>query len=81
MVDRIRKLLKQLAPKESAQLANLIELVIENNLRDLDLKKLKGLDDVYRVRKGKFRIIFRKTPTATLIIALERRSDNTYKKI
>ena len=81
MVDRIRKLLKQLTPKESAQLTNLIELVTQNNLRDIDFKKLKGLYDVYRVRKGKFRIIFRKTPTTTLIIVLERRNDNTYKKI
>lgn len=49
-----------------------------NDFTGLDLKKLKGRNDVFRVRKGKIRIIFRKTETIS-ILAIERRSDNSYK--
>ncbi len=79
MVDKIRKLLRQLSVREQRQLAHAIRLVASNDFRGLDVKKLKGRDDVFRVRKGKFRIIFRKIEDADpMIIAIERRSDTTY---
>jgi len=33
------------------------------SFKNLDIKKLKSRDDIYRVRKGNIRIIYRDTPT------------------
>lgn len=48
------------------------------NLEDLDIKKLKGREDVFRIRKGKLRIIFIYKKQKIYILSIERRSDNTY---
>ena len=79
MVDRIRKILKQLSTKEHAQVTEIVRLIAVNTLEGLDIKKLQGVDDVYRVRKGNFRIIFQKTADDNnKLIAIERRTDTTY---
>lgn len=79
MVDRIRKNLRQLLPKQHKQLTEAIKRIKQNDLVGFDLKKLAGRDDVYRVRIGSFRVIFRKLPeTENAILAVERRTDITY---
>lgn len=79
MVDRIRKVLRRLSPRERKQLTDTIRLILQNNLVGMDIKKLAARDDIYRVRKGDFRIIFCKiTEGENRIIAIERRSDTTY---
>lgn len=50
-------------------------------LNGLDLAKLKGTDNIYRVRKGDVRVMFRKTTDGSvMILAIERRSDTTHNK-
>lgn len=79
MVDRIKKVFRKLQPKELKQLTETIRLVQTNQLAGLDVKKLQGRDDVFRVRRGDFRIIFRRVPSSeNSIIAVERRTDTTY---
>jgi mRNA-degrading endonuclease RelE of RelBE toxin-antitoxin system len=55
-----------------------IEKVIALDLDDLDVKKLKGLENMYRVRKGDIRIIFCIENTVANILSIGRRDDNTY---
>ncbi|MFZ2682285.1 MAG: type II toxin-antitoxin system RelE/ParE family toxin [Patescibacteria group bacterium] len=82
MVDRIRKILRQLLPKDLKRLQEVVQKVHDNDVIGLDVKKLEGRDDVYRVRKGDFRIIFQRVPgKENLIIAIERRSDTTYNEL
>jgi mRNA-degrading endonuclease RelE of RelBE toxin-antitoxin system len=79
MVDRIKKVLRKLQPKELKQLTEMIKLVQTNQLIGKDIKKLQDRNDVFRVRHGDFRIIFRRFPgSENQIIAIERRSDTTY---
>lgn len=50
-----------------------------NDLKGLDVRKLKDRDNAFRVRKGDFRIIFRTNNQGiNVIIAVERRSESTY---
>lgn len=49
------------------------------NLKDYDLKKLKGRKDVYRIRKGVMRIIIFYNDKETKILAIENRATGTYK--
>ncbi|MEX0877433.1 MAG: hypothetical protein WDZ40_01055 [Candidatus Spechtbacterales bacterium] len=77
----LRKLLSKFNKEERIILEKLIEKIISLDWRDLDVKKLKGHNSLFRVRKGQFRIIFIKTNDNISILAIERRNDNTYKNI
>jgi mRNA-degrading endonuclease RelE of RelBE toxin-antitoxin system len=78
-MDKIAKALQNLLPKER-ELLKVILLKIQSDAWDgLDLKKLKNCDDIFRIRKGKLRIIFKKKVDGGYsILTIERRSDKTY---
>ena len=81
MPDKTEKALRKLSEKERGRLKSLLLLIKSGTLNGLDLAKLKGTDDIYRVRKGDLRVIFRKTKDdVIMILAIERRSDTTYSK-
>ncbi|MBN2884755.1 hypothetical protein JXE04_02415 [Patescibacteria group bacterium] len=50
----------------------------KGDLTRLDIKRLKGQSGIFRVSKGKFRIIYCLSNSKIKILSLERRSDNTY---
>lgn len=82
MGDRIQKILASLSAKDRKRLTELLELIARGDLDGLDVKKLKGHGSAYRVRRGDFRIIFTMDdPDRPVIIALERRSDTTYRGV
>ncbi|MFH0928086.1 MAG: hypothetical protein V1821_01290 [bacterium] len=75
-MDAIDELPAKLLSKQRAAFLETIELIQSGDLKGLDLLKLKDRDDIYRVRKGGFRVIFlMKSPDDIRIIAIERRSD------
>ncbi len=80
MSDRIKKILAQMSRKEREQIIDLIETILQRRFSGLDMKKLKGHGSAYRVRKGDFRIIFTMSVDHEIrIVALERRTDTTYR--
>ena len=79
MTDKIDKALEKLSKKEKAKLKELLFNLEKGALSNIDIKKLKGRDDIFRVRKGGIRIIFRKIDDKIKILSLECRSDKTYK--
>ena len=78
-MDKIEKLLEKLSTKERARIKDTLKAIQECNVQHLDIKKLQGREDVFRARKGNMRIIFRKTNKEITILAVERRSDQTYR--
>jgi mRNA-degrading endonuclease RelE of RelBE toxin-antitoxin system len=77
-MDKIQKALARLLDKEKKQVKIILEKLSFGKIDGLDVKKLKGREDIYRVRKGKIRIIYRQNEKNINILAIERRSDNTY---
>jgi mRNA-degrading endonuclease RelE of RelBE toxin-antitoxin system len=78
-MDKISKALEKLSVKEKEATKSILLRIKSNSFSELDLKKLKNKDDIFRVRKGKIRIIFRmKKGEQINILAIERRSDKTY---
>lgn len=75
----LKKLLSRFNKVDRESLEFLIEKIISLDWHDLDIKKLKGYQDVFRLRKGKLRIIFTKNKDIIRIIDMGHRSDNTYK--
>ena len=64
--------------EERQKLKDILNKIKTGNLTGLDLKKLQGREDIFRVRKGKIRIIFCKKINSIKILSIERRSDTTY---
>jgi len=79
MVDRMKKNLAKFPKKDRKLILALKKRILKNDLQGLDVKKLKGREDAFRVRKRNFRIIFAKDSNGDIVfIAIERRSDTTY---
>ncbi len=78
-MDKISKALQKLAPKEKKIAKRILAKLKEKSLAGFDIKKLKGYNDIYRIRKGKIRIIYRIDKGGNnWLITIERRTDNTY---
>lgn len=75
----LKKLLSKFNKEEREIIEFLIEKIISLNWRDLDIKKLRGYQNIFRIRKGKIRIIFAKDKKEVSVIAIERRREDTYK--
>jgi mRNA-degrading endonuclease RelE of RelBE toxin-antitoxin system len=81
MVDKIEKALKKLTEKERREVKSILIKIQKGKTEDLDIKKLKGRNDIFRVRKGRIRIIFQKNNENISILFIERRSDKTYRDL
>ena len=77
-MDKIEKLLRKISKKDRTALQFLIEELLGGG-KNLNTKKLQD-SDFYRLRKGKFRIIFHYNRKKEIIIdSIKLRRENTYK--
>ncbi len=63
-MDRISKFLRKLDAEQRSEVEKIIARIVAGDFSGLDIKKLKGKYDEFRVRKGDIRIIFTKDDTA-----------------
>ena len=79
-MENLDKRLRKFSPKERVEIEHLVERILERDLAGLNCKKLKGLRNLFRVRKGRIRIIFElignREPN---IMTIERRNEDTHK--
>ncbi|HEY4475427.1 MAG TPA: hypothetical protein VJB92_01760 [Candidatus Paceibacterota bacterium] len=79
-MDRIEKAIQKLTEKERRAVRTLLGKVSRSEFQGLDVKKLKGHDHIFRIRKGSIRIIYRVGRDGEIfLLAIERRSEKTYK--
>ena len=78
-MSKLKKLLSKFDKEERRIIETLIERIISLNWRSLKVKKLKGYQDIFRVRKGKIRISFAKEENNISVFSIDRRSEDTYK--
>lgn len=78
-MDKLSKLLKKLSIKEREHLEETLALLTSGDTSSLDIKKLRGVDDVYRARTGDLRVIFEKQGKEILVLEVSRRDESTYK--
>lgn len=77
-MDEIEKLFRKISQKNRKLLHNLIEDLL-NKKKILNIKKLEG-SEFFRLRKGKFRIIFHYDSKKEAIIdSIRIKSEDTYK--
>lgn len=80
-MDHIAKALALLSEKERKAIRNaLLALQDTEQRKNIQVKKLRGRDDVYRVRVSNVRIIFLQHKSGEFfVLAIERRSEKTYR--
>ncbi|MFH1789657.1 MAG: type II toxin-antitoxin system RelE/ParE family toxin [bacterium] len=79
MVDKIQKALNKFTRKNKDQIQNILINLKKGENKNYDIKKLKGYNDIFRLRKGKIRIIYRILEKNKIqLITIEKRSDTTY---
>ena len=78
-MDKISKALKKFSSKENKLVKLILEKIKKSDFKDLKIKRLKARQNIYRIRKGNIRIIYRTENKKIIILTIEKRSDNTYK--
>lgn len=77
-MGKLDKQLRKIPTEERLEIERIIEKIIARDLTGLDVKKLKGLKNVFRVRKGSLRIIFEFDKPEPNVLSIERRGNHTY---
>lgn len=78
-MDKIQKALKKFSVKEKRLVDETVEKLMALHWTGLNIVKLKGNLNLFRVRKGNLRIIFRVQDKEVEILAIDRRSEKTYR--
>ena len=77
-MDKIAKALSKLNAKERKQIKDVLSRLYSGRFKGLEIKKLRGRNDIFRVKKGNFRIIYRLEGQNIFILAIDRRRESTY---
>lgn len=78
-MDKIEKILRSISQSDRQMLEVILELLMKKKFDTLDIKKLKSTN-LYRARKGRFRIIFGFDENKEIIIyKIKSRNERTYK--
>ena len=79
-MDKIAKALQKLTKKEHGRIKIILEKLSSGDSSGLDIKRLKGREDIFRVRSGDIRVIYRKNDLGKIfLLAIARRNEKTYK--
>ena len=77
-MHRIDKFLAKLDKENRDKVFSVLARIKSGNLENLNFRKLGGYEFLYRVRVGRYRIIFEMIENTIRIIDLDRKNDNTY---
>ncbi len=79
-MDRVDKALRKLSAGQRASLKKVLTQIKSGAVSELDIVKLRGAKDIYRIRRGDMRIIAIKSKGGSMILTVERRTTTAYKK-
>lgn len=81
MADKIKKILAKLTVKEQEIVKLLILRVKLGDTDGLNISHLNGHTDLFRVKKGRIRIVYRMKSSKIIIVRIDRRNEKTYKDL
>jgi mRNA-degrading endonuclease RelE of RelBE toxin-antitoxin system len=81
VADKIKKVLAKLSAKDREIVKLLILRIKLNDTIGLNISQLNGHTDLYRVKKGRLRIVYRKNKKEFKIIKIDLRNEKTYKDL
>jgi len=77
-MDKKEKFLNKIPLHDKIKILEAIDCILAGNIVLLDIIKLKGFDNHFRVRVGNYRIKFEKHTTFNKVIEVSKRDNNTY---
>lgn len=77
-MNDIEKFIGRLKREEREKVLESIKRIEKGDISGLNIKKLKGKKNQYRVRKGKLRLMYEVTNKGFRVFDVTRRGDNTY---
>jgi mRNA-degrading endonuclease RelE of RelBE toxin-antitoxin system len=77
-MHRIDKFLAKLDTERRQKVLDAVERIKARNFTGLNMKKLGGFVDEYRVRVGRVRIMFMMNDAEVRIYDIDNKSDHTY---
>lgn len=80
MTNKIDKALRKLSRKEFKVVRLLLMRIEMGDTDGMDIKMLRGHTELFRVRKGRLRIVFRKGAKDIELVKIDQRDDQTYKE-
>lgn len=75
MTDRITKFIRSLDEKTKRQLQRKLQLLKEDPFSTPGVKRMQGDENVFRLRMGKIRVIFRVNQNSVEIIDIDYRGN------
>lgn len=78
-MNKLDKFFSKLDRNNRIFLLELASRIRAGDLQGLNIKKLEGHSSFYRLKKGDFRIIYKKEGDGIEIISVTRRSEKTYR--
>lgn len=80
-MDKIDKLFRKLSKKEQQAMLLLLQQIKADFSKIPGIIKLSGHQNLYRVRIGNYRIIFKTIPKDIEVVRISRRNEQTYKNL
>jgi mRNA-degrading endonuclease RelE of RelBE toxin-antitoxin system len=81
-MDHLEKLLRRMPPKHRAQVLEALLCLQDESCRaTLRMEKLSGSDVLYRIRTGRYRIIFTMQGNVVELFDIRLRNEGTYKNL
>lgn len=79
MPDKLQKFVNKLSPKDRELLKLLVLRIKLDDTSGLDIKRLQGHADLFRLRKGRLRVVYRKSIDEFRVVHMAMRDDQTYR--
>ena len=80
-MDKIAKQFRKIPKDDRISIENTLKNISKRNYKGLNLKRLKGYKNIYRVRTGNYRIIYFDDGKDIILKAIKKRDESTYKGI
>jgi mRNA-degrading endonuclease RelE of RelBE toxin-antitoxin system len=80
-MDQIKKQWNKINEKDREKIREIFEQLNQRNFKNLKREKLQGYDNIYRIRVGKYRIIYFDDKQQIILKYLKKRDEKTYREI
>ena len=78
-MDRVSKALDKMPDSDRQRIRIILIRLSQGDTKSLDIKKLKGIDNLFRLRVGSYRIIFEhQTGKLPRAFGISNRNNHTY---
>ena len=80
-MDQIKKQWNKINKKDREKIREIFEQLNQRNFKNLKREKLQGYDNIYRIRVGRYRIIYFDDKQQIILKYLKKRDEKTYREI